>query len=216
MSGSLSYAARRIRVLAKESTDPQVLSRTLADGAKQALVDAITSGEAPNSFTKYVDGVQDADEYRVRPNGYILYDFNYMPDAISLAIEFLRARAPKGSRPPHMRDMFFIANQRTGERIEYGAINYADLEPGSSWFIGNAAPYNRKADVQFVGKERLQFKVPPNIYQDAADFINRTYGTMIRARRFYSIVFPGQYVLKDGRRAGQRVESPALVIEPRR
>jgi hypothetical protein len=216
MSGNLRFAARQIRAFADRSLSDEALSRILADGARDELVSAIKSGEAPNSFVKYVDGVEGADEYRVKPNGYILYDFNYMPDAISLAIEFLRARSPKGGRAPHMRDMFFLANQRTGELIEYGAINYAELDPQSSWFIGNAAPYNRKADVQFVGKERLRFRVPPEIYQDASDFINKTYGEVIRARRFYSIVFPGQYVLKQGRREGQRVESPALLIGPRR
>lgn len=219
MSGSLSVAVRKIRVFAQQAASPEVLSRILADGAREALREAIESGQAPNNFVKYVDGVEGADESTVRPDGKIVYEFNYMPEIIMFALEFAKARSPRSGsnnkkRPYHRS--FFLAAER-GNPIREESIDYDRIESGKTYILGNTQPYSRRVDVQRDGiyGQRMRFRVPPGLFDDTAAAVNRLFGTFVRAYRVYTVLFPGQYILRTGPEKGRPVDSPAILIEPR-
>lgn len=95
--------------------------------------------------------------------------------------------------------------------------------------IGNTQPYSRKVDIQIVGGRKLSFSVPPGLFDDCVKAIKARFDDIVEVKRIYTINFPGQYRLKRtqlrkkgrhagkvGRAAGSPVESPAIVITPRR
>ncbi len=78
--------------------------------------------------------------------------------------------------------------------------------------IGNRLPYNRKINIQMIGQQRLEYSVLPGLYADAVAVIRGRYGSIVDVRWVYSMEFPGKYVNKYT----VRLESPALIITPRR
>jgi hypothetical protein len=142
--------------------------------------------------------------------------------------------APTASGPERGAKGRFVASAPAQPAAGGKFIRMQDFSPDAvtpdvtEIVIGNTQPYSRKVDVQFVGNERLTFSVPPGLFDDAVSAIKSRYGTLVDVKRVYTMNFPGQYILKQeqyhksgprkGRsrkRAGKRVESPALVIAPR-
>ncbi|WP_372397106.1 hypothetical protein ABMY26_23845 [Azospirillum sp. HJ39] len=148
---------------------------------------------------------------------------------------------PGTGKTAHYRDGFFFAiadsaspryqsGDFSGRLVPAAQFNPAALSPTiTEIIIGNTLPYNRKVDVQLIGGQSLTFSVPPGLFDDAVKAIRSRFGDLVEVKRVYTMNFYGQYLLRQrqvwttGRhrglsrgRQGTRVESPALIIRPRR
>lgn len=216
---------QQISVYTGALTDPGARSARLAAVARNALADLESSGRASPVYKLFVDSQPAASEDSVRGDGMgrILYQFSYLAEAVTFALDFLRARAP--SRSGKYRASFFVGVD--GRFVPADAFSPDSVPPTAEIIIGNSQPYNRKVDVQLSGGKVLHFSVPPGEYDDCAAALKQRFGNTLTAKRAYDINFPGKYLLhaaqvrKSGRRAGSAIrkagdagQSPALIISP--
>ena len=200
--------ARQVEVFLDQDMSPEEMSRHLAAVAKAGVQELISTGRASPIFTRYVDGKKDAPEEAVEPSGTIAYEFEYLGEIVVFALGFLRQRAPVASG--RYISSFYVGVG--GKFVKAENFRPDIVPPGMEIIIGNTQPYSRKIDVQLVGNQRLRFSEPPNLFLDAAVAVRRRFGNFVSAKRIYTVEFPGQYILRTGRRRGKRVESPALVL----
>ncbi|MBP2229668.1 hypothetical protein J2847_002967 [Azospirillum agricola] len=148
---------------------------------------------------------------------------------------------PATGKTAHYRDGFYFGIKDSasphsgrgdsgGRFVPAAQFNPAALSPSvTEIIIGNTQPYSRKVDVQLVGGASLSFQVPAGLFDDAVRAIRSRWGDVVEVKRVYTMDFPGQYRLKSRQvwttgkhkglsrgREGTRVESPALIIRPRR
>ncbi|MBP2302518.1 hypothetical protein [Azospirillum picis] len=148
---------------------------------------------------------------------------------------------PATGKTAHYRDGFYFGikdsssahagkGDSAGRFVPAAQFNAAALSPTvTEIIIGNNLPYSRKVDVQLIGGEALSFSVPPGLFDDAVKAIRSRWGDVVEVRRVYTMDFPNQYRLKQRQvwttgkrkglsrgRVGTRVESPAIIIKPRR
>ncbi len=200
-----------IRVFVDRNLSPQAQSQRLAAYAKGWLGEAVRDGRFSPSHRRWVDGREGAIEEQVRPNGVILYRADQLASAVPFGLAFLQRRAPSDTGA-YRRGFYVGVNGRFVPASQFRP----ELVPaGAEIVIGNVQPYSRKLDVQRAGGRRIKVSMPPDLFADAARAINREFGTVLVARRVYTMNFPGQYRLRRGRKAGRPVESPAVVITPR-
>lgn len=205
-----------VEVFIDRNLTPAAQSARLAQVARDGVASLVQQGRAQPQYRRYVDGAEGVDEARVRPDGVILYRFQAQGQVANWALNFLCSRSPvgvSGAGGQHFRDGFFFAFNG-GRMVPAAGVAFDKIGPDVRTItIGNAVPYARKVDVQMVGTKPLRFSVPSGLWADAAKEINRRFGGMVRATRENSIRFPGQYMLRRGRRRGKPVDSPALIIE---
>lgn len=205
--GRAATFRQQVRLFADRTLSPEARSALLAAEAKRRLADLIESGRASTSYRRFVDGVEGAREEQARRA--IVYEFSRTADAAEYALAFLRGRSP--SESGRFRDSF-VASVDGGRPIPAASFDSAKVPPGAEVAILNTRPYSRKIDVQLAGSRRLRFSVPEGLYEDAARAVRRRFGNAVSAKRVYTLQFPGQYILQGGRRAGKRVETPALIL----
>lgn len=208
---------QQVKAFVDANLAPAARSKRLAALAREMRDGLIKSGRASAKYETFVDGRQGAPEDAVRGTGggSILYLFSYQAEAVVFALAFLRERSP--AKSGKFRDSFFVSVD--GRFIPSGQFSAKSLQPGAEVIIGNTQPYNRKVDVQLVGRKTLHFSTPAGLYDDCARALKRQFRGAIDARRVYSIQFPGQYQLKNlgrykhkpGNRGG-KVQSPAIII----
>ena len=201
------FETQSITVAVEQGASAAARSSTLANAARAGVADLIASGQAAPAYTRFVDGVRDASEDAVRPDGAILYQFAYMGEVVTFALAFLVTRSPfLSGRYAH--GFMVSVNGRPVPATSF----QADSVPGDAEiFIYNIEPYSRKVDVQLIGQRRMRFSVPPGLFDDAATAVSRQFGNLIRATRLYTLSFPGQVQGKNGR----VVQYPALAISRR-
>ncbi|CAO3445722.1 hypothetical protein [Azospirillum argentinense] len=232
MAGAQAFR-RSLHLFVDRTLSPEAQSRRLAQRARQERDALIADGRASPSYRWWVDGREGVPEELVQPanGGRIVYRFNSLGAVTAFALAFLIERSPPRSSAPinprtgktaHYRDGFYVGVG--GKFIPAATFNPSAVPPGAEIVIGNTQPYSRKVDVQLVGMEPLMFTVPAGLFDDAAKAVNAQYGDFVKAKRVYSMSFPGQYQLRQeqfrkGRsrkREGKPVESPALIITSRR
>lgn len=235
----------RLRVFVDRTLSPAAQSRRLAEVAKAERDRLIAAGRASPKYRRWVDGVEGAPEESVRAadGGRIVYRFSVLPAVCAFALSFLINRSPARSSAPlnpatgktaHYRDSFYFGvKTREGEGGKFvpaASFNPRALTPNvTEIIIGNSLPYSRKVDVQLIGHESLSFSVPPGLFDDAVKAIRARWGDVVEVKRVYTMDFPNQYRLRSRQvwtagkhkgksrgREGTRVESPALIIRPRR
>lgn len=216
---------QQIKTYTGALTDPGARSARLASVARSALATLQASGRVSKTYTLFVDNRPAASEDSVRGDGTgkILYEFDYVADAVTFALDFLRARAP--NRSGKYRASFFVGVN--GRFVPADSFSPDSVPPGAEIIVGNSQPYNRKVDVQLNGGNVLHFSAPPHEYDDCATALKQRFGNTMRAERTYDVSFPGKYTLhqaqtrKSGPRSGRPIrrrrvgdagESPALVI----
>lgn len=231
---------QQVRVFLDSAMSPQQRSARLAEVAKEGVAKLIQERRASPRYRRFVDGREGVPEEAVRPDGRIAYQFQYMAEIIVFALEFMRARGPGGpARTPvtsrnydrqAWRDSFILGLD--GKFVPMQRFNPGKMGPVSEVIITNSRPYHRKAEIQYVGTKRLQFSVDPGTFLDARDAIKGRFGNMVTVEWKQTVHFPGQYRLKGDqlrkhhrggqfvgtsfrRRAGEPVESPALIITAR-
>lgn len=207
---------RALRIAIEHDLAPTEVSRRFAAMAKADVQRRIAIGEVPRQFARFVDGRKDAADEAVQPDSVILYRFNLLAEAAKLALQELWRRSPVASGA--YRQSFYLGISRGGESGRF--IKAANFSPktmsadATEIVIGNTQPYNRRVDVQRDGSQPLKFSVEPNLIADTAAVVRRRFPT-INAKGVYTMLFPGQYRLKTGPRAGRPVHSPAIVISTR-
>lgn len=206
---------RSVELFVDRTLSPKARSALLARTAREKLAALQASGTASRVVRRFVDGREDAAEESVSPDGVILYRFIALPQAAAFALAFLQGRSPV--RSGSFRAGFYLGiggdeSGAGGRFVRAAAFNPAAVGGDiRSIVIGNLEPYARLVDVQLAGARRLRFSVPADIYSDAASAV-RVRFPGLRADRIYDIDFPGKYRLRQGRRAGKAVQSPALIV----
>lgn len=216
---------QQIKAYTDSTLGPAARSARLVTIARGALTGLQAAGRASSVYRLFVDGRPARTEAAVRGDGTgrILYSFSYIAEAVTFALDFLRARAPVKSGA--YRASFYVGVD--GKFIQADSFDAASVPPTAEIVVGNTQPYNRKVDVQFNGSKPLRFSVPPGEYDDCVAALKQRYGNSLAAKRVYDYNFPGKYALrqhqtrKSGRRAGAIVrragsagQSPAIVINP--
>ena len=187
---------RQIKV-ATAGLEPAAIAVKLAAVARRALAEAIRSGEAPSTYERVVNGRVGAPEDSVVPPGPIVYRFNWLGPVAVYALEFLRARSPV--RAGRYRESHFV--MANGRKTAPESI-----PPGAELIVTNDRPYARKIQVG-----AMKMSVPPGIYEDARQAVQRRFGRIVRVDlRFVSLA--GAYRLRRGRKRGQPITYPALVV----
>ena len=178
--------------------DPADLSGLLAGAARAQLAELMADGSASPVFTRWVDGVEGAPEDAVRPDGTILYEFQYLGEVVTFALDYCRTHSPVDSGA--YRDAWFA--QIGGVMIDPTA---GRIPPDAEVLVTNDQPYHRKID---VGAMRMT--VPPHIIEQCRQAVLGRWGTQVWAGvRFVQL--PGGYVLR-----GQARPSIYKVDIPRR
>jgi hypothetical protein len=213
MSGSFR---RSVTVFVNENLSPAAQSAHLARTAIAGREELIWTRRAPDSYRTLVDGKESVPEAQVQPRGMIVYRFNLLGEAAVFALAFLRERSPV--RGGKFRDSFGVAVN--GRPFSLKIFDPQKAGEASECIVFNTQPYARRVQVQFDGTRRLRFSVPPDMFGDAMIAVRRRFPTL-DANQLYRVKSPGSnnggqgpglYTLKNGRRAGKPVDSPALVI----
>lgn len=219
MSGSARFE-REVRVAFGKDALWADIQREVAKDARAARDALIAAGRFPRAFTVFVNGVRDAREETIRPDGAIVYDGQVLAPAIAFALGFLAQRSPdrvvrQGAghgTPQRYRDSFMVAVSRGG--VEGKPIPMAAFRPealsaeATGAFIYSPHPFSRQVDVQLIGGRKLRFSTPPGLYNDAARAVRSRFPTL-NASRLYTIRHPAA----ERREDGKRIEYPALEIQ---
>lgn len=209
---------RTLSVRIERDLAPAEISRQFVTRTKMDVQRRIITGEVPRQFTRFVDGRPGAGDDTVKPDSVILYRFNVLAEAARLALTELYRRAPVWTGA--YRRSFYLGIRRGGGVGGGRFIKAADFSPkgmsadAEEVVIGNTQPYSRKVDGQTIGKSKLKFSVPPDLFGETAAVVRRRFPSL-DVKAVYTMEFPGQYLLKTGPRAGKRVQSPAIVITSR-
>jgi hypothetical protein len=132
------------------------------------------------------------------------YSLNVLPDAVNFALAELMRLAPDKSG--QFRSSFFVVINGGSVQNTPGGIALIP-DTARTVVIGNTQPYNRRVEVQLVGKEPIHFDIPPKLYERAAQSVRDTYGDVLKVSKLYNYKFPGRYV---PRFAGYKFHSPAI------
>lgn len=216
MSGRRGTFRQQVDAILAATLDGKVISAELAKFAKAEVADVIRRGDAPPSYDRWVDGVKDAPEEAVQPNGVILYQFAIIGEAALYCVEFLRRRAPQNSdprNPERISESWWIAVN--GVPIRDDSFDPSKVPADAEVIVFSRLPYARKVDVQQAGGKRLRFSVPPGMYDDAAQSLRRRYPTL-NARRTYRVVGVRGAPTRSTGRVGRPVELPGVVITVRK
>lgn len=205
MSGSAFR--RAVTVFMDRHLTPAAQSARLATVAREGRAALIAEGRASTSYRTVVDGQEGASEDAVRPTGTIVYRFDVLGEAALFALGYLRERSPV--RSGDYRNSFWIAVD--GRRFSMKTFDPEKVGAAAEVILYNDRPYSRAVNVQMEGGRKLKFKVPPDLFGDALVATRRRFPTL-KVEQLYRIQAPGLYVLKNGRRAGKVVDSPALAI----
>lgn len=196
--------------------------------AKKALADHLAKVNPDPQVERFVDGRPGLAEEQVKLYGVIRYEFHNLGDAVEAALKFLWHEGAQVSK--EFADSFFVGVLRRESRIVRGKRveeRHADgrlipakdfgtknLPADAEYLIGNKLSYNRKVDVQHIGKKPMSFSVDPFIYARCAEMLNRRYRS-VKVKSVYNLTFDGQYILKAGPKAGRPVHSPGIIITRR-
>ena len=196
--------------VAFERTVNLFISRTVApEAAKAYLIKRARSGLAEFMARQSVrpmveietDGNPSNTEDTVRPFGVIVYRFSRMREIVSFALRELERLSP-------VRSGRYRRSWITIEGVEETGL---DMITGRSQVtIVNTQPYHRKIQ---VGARGFVAYANPGIVEKVRQLIIRRYrGAVVPNIRF--IALANGYILKKGRRAGQQLTYPALVLDP--
>lgn len=197
--------------------------------ARTALAEHLAEvGDRPR-VERFVDGRKDAVEESVSYGGTIRYEFVRAAIGVEEVLRWLIAEGNKVSTK--YGDAFAVGvlatgpvkfaggpaiTLPTGEARMIPARQFRANSPGipadAGFIIVNTQSWSRKVDVQMIGRQPMIFSIPQFIMERAAMWLRARHPELV-VKRWYTSEFSGQYRLKTpGRRAGERVHSPALLI----
>lgn len=210
------FVDRELTLALRADMGPEAMAAELARFARGNLADYLGTLSYAPGYETYVNGRTGVPEEAVVAPGPVIYEFNYWPEILDVAMAYLRARSPKGDgsghkgRPTAYKDSFFVL----AGGVEKHPRQWSLIPPDEEVIITNDAPYHRKVDVQLMGMKPIKMSVPPGIMDDAAAAIRARFGDLVDAKRIYTTPHSGQWKYRRGPREGKPVNSPAIVITP--
>jgi hypothetical protein len=152
----------------------QSLAQVHADFVALAKTEhAKVMGDSPRplNFVRHVDGVLDAPEEAVKPDGVIVYDYNRLDVVAKRALEILREISPVGSgRDPHP------GLYRDSHRLFIDGHAVDDLsgwQPGQEISITNTVIYSPIIELGGKGGKKFKIDGGGRVYQRAAQILRR-------------------------------------------
>lgn len=173
---SVATIVRTLRVFSDTKLSPQAMSEHVARVARTARDDLIQGGRASPSYGTTVNGTPDAREETVRPGGAIIYRFNVLGQATSLALERCRKASPIDSGVYQRAWIVVVDGKRwSGE--------FTDIPTTAEVMIVNPMPYGRKID---MGAMRLTTG-QSGIVEAARQFVRRRFPSLTISRTFVTL-----------------------------
>lgn len=194
-----------------------------ASVARRGLAEFL-GGTDTRRVDTFVDGRRGASEDTVKLYGVIRYEFSRAAAVVRQVLDWLINEGNKVS--PKYGESFAVGvikagaatALRGGEGAEGRLIPARQFNPDSrgiptdaAFIIVNTRSWSRKVDVQMIGLQAMVFSIPPMILERAAERFRAQHRELI-FKRWYTSTFTGQYILKTGKRRGEPVHSPALII----
>ena len=179
--------------------DPKFLASELAKEARASLAEVQSSGQAPKTYTKYINGRKGAQEESVVFPGPIVYQFEWLTEAVRYSLTYARARSPVRSGR-YARAWFAMVN---GIHVK----DPTSIPPGAEVIITNDVPYARKVEVG-----AMKMSVPPGIIEDMRQAVQRRFGDTVIAKKTFIRLAGGYRLRKKNRRGETELTYPALVI----
>ncbi|GLK78036.1 hypothetical protein GCM10008171_32900 [Methylopila jiangsuensis] len=186
-----------VRAILDEELSPAAQSRQLAAYAKEQLAEAQeinrrALGRVPDHAT-FVDGRPGGSVDAVRPDGTIVFAFEFLDDVFNFIAEELVQAAP--FLTGEYRDSFFMLAD--GVLVPEGAAYPAAVE----YAFLPGVPYARKIE------RGLSDQAPDGVFQVVAELASRRFGNLARIRFSYRSALL-DYVALGGRKGG-RSAAPA-------
>lgn len=177
----LNAVSRQIAVAANDTMEEFHLY--VAAVAKREHRAIMATDPRPNSFKRYVDGVEGAVEEAVRANGVIVYDYERMSEIVQYAMEVLFDLSPVDS-----------GRYRTSHEIYIDGLGAGDLKnwaPGMEVAITNRQPYARKIE---VGHMTMTVPGTDMVYQRARRKLLARFGNLVDVQFTYRAIVEGKQV----------------------
>jgi len=197
------------QVVLTRGLSPEQASALIARTARRKLSE-VEARQGKHPVTRFVDGVRDASEDKVKPTGVIVYDIALIGDVVDAAFVLLLQLSPIGpGLDGHYRDrhrLFVNGRQTDATDYESGVV---PIPPGAEVVIANLQPYARKIE------KGSSLQAPDGVYEITARQMRQRFGNIVTIRFEYR-QFPGfaaGRVTRESRSARRRLEMfPALVI----
>lgn len=169
---------------------PDAIAKELARFAREALFEAVTSGEGSPVYDTYVNGHHGASEDTVVPPGPILYVFSWWEPIIKFALEELAKRSPVKTGRYQASHQVMLGSQFIQPDTQIGADEEVT--------IVNTQPYSRKIEVGF-----MKMSVPDAVYQDVRKKVQSQFGAAVSVQ-YRMVYIPNGYILKGVFRKGMK------------
>lgn len=153
----------------KEDLTPEAQSKALANFAMDALHEAQDTnkralGRVPSHET-WVDGRQGAQLGSVKPEGRIIFEFDFLVQSFAWIGEMLEKNSPKKSGRFSKSHIFLADNVEADPK---------NPPPAEEYVYVNTQPYARKIE------RGMSAKAPAGVYQGVATMSNRRFGNVAR------------------------------------
>ena len=197
------------QVVLTRDLSPEQASALIARTARRKLSE-VEARQGKHPVTRFVDGMRDASEDKVKPTGVIVYEIALIGDVVDAAFNLLLQLSPVGpGQDGHYRDRHrLFVNGRQTDAIEHES-GVVPIPPGAEVVIANLQPYARKIE------KGSSLQAPDGVYEIAARQLRQRFGNVATIRFEYR-QFPGfaaGRVTRESRSARRRLEMfPALVI----
>ena len=182
IEGKVEAIDRDVELSLSSDLTPAAQSATIASFAR----DQLDEGEKTNAgilgrmppHTTAVDGITNASEDSVKPQGTIFYEFQLLGDVFKEIADLLQKHAPVGGpgdpHPGLYRSSFtFYAD---GEEVDVGGEIPADAQ---EYVFVNTVPYARKIE------HGLSPQAPEGVFEAVAALARQRFGNMVKIEFTY-------------------------------
>lgn len=179
----------------------------IAAFAKKENQKILTTDPRPLTFTRWVDGVQNAQEEAVKAGGVIVYEYNRYDLVAEWVLNTLRQRSPVKSGTYVLSHTLFLNGQEVPDLKTW--------KRGDEITITNLVPYARKIEIGTAHGKPIKLSVSPHIYERTAQEARRVYRDIAKIEFTYRGVDGGSFV-KASLKSQKKMRYPVIVItEPR-
>lgn len=193
------------------------VQQSIVARAKQLHADVMKKPPRPQSFKRFVDGIEGAPEESVKYNGFISYVYYRLDSVVQFAMEVLYDKSPVGLRSDRPGHPGFYRDNHQLYLNGSAVRNLSGWKPGDEVAIANAVPYSRVIELGgYQGNPSWKVRVPgtDKVYFQAEQIVKRRFGNVANIRFTYrgigGVGFVGG---REGNASDMRY--PALVITER-
>lgn len=155
----------------------RIARQTSAEATKGLLVatarrlhgEVMATDPRPQSFVRFVDGVEGAREEQAKPFGVIEYHYSRLEVVARVGLETLFGLSPV-RRGDYRRNHRLYVNGRE-------VRNLADWRPGDEILLGNPIAYSRVIE---LGKIKMRVPGTDHVYMQAARELRGRFGNLAR------------------------------------